>query len=67
MHRTKPQTAAAGLTDSPVGLLAWIVEKLRSWSDCHGDVESRFSRDEILDVVTIYWFTGTIGSSMRMY
>jgi pimeloyl-ACP methyl ester carboxylesterase len=67
MHRTKPQTAAAGLTDSPVGLLAWIVEKLRSWSDCGGDVLSVYSRDEILTLVSTYWFTGTIGSSMRMY
>jgi pimeloyl-ACP methyl ester carboxylesterase len=67
MHRTKPQTAAFGLTDSPAGLAAWIVEKLRAWSDCDGDVERRFSKDEILTNVTIYWLTETIGSSMRMY
>jgi len=67
MHRTKPQTAAAGLNDSPAGLAAWIVEKLRSWSDCDGDVERRFSKDEILTNITIYWLTATIGSSMRMY
>lgn len=67
MHRTKPQTAAAGLTDSPVGLLAWIVEKLRSWSDCGGDLLSVYTRDEVLTLVSMYWFTGTIGSSMRMY
>jgi pimeloyl-ACP methyl ester carboxylesterase len=67
MHRTKPQTAAVGLTDSPAGLAAWIVEKLRAWSDCDGDIERRFSKDEILTNVTIYWLTGTIGSSMRMY
>jgi pimeloyl-ACP methyl ester carboxylesterase len=67
MHRTKPQTAAFGLTDSPAGLAAWIVEKLRAWSDCAGDVERSFSRDEILTNVTLYWLTGTIGSSMRMY
>ena len=67
MHRTKPQTAAVGLNDSPAGLAGWIVEKLRAWSDCEGDVERRFSRDEILTNVTIYWLTGTIGSSMRMY
>jgi pimeloyl-ACP methyl ester carboxylesterase len=65
MHRTKPQTAAAGLLDSPSGLAAWIVEKLRAWSD--GDDLSAFSRDEILTLLSIYWFTGTIGSSMRMY
>ena len=67
MHRTKPQTAAVGLTDSPAGLAAWIVEKLRSWSDCDGDLERSYTKDEILTNVTIYWLTGTIGSSMRMY
>src|ERR1700678_4418498 len=67
MHRPKPQTAAVGLTDSPAGLAAWIVEKLRAWSDCDGDVERRFTKDEILTNVTIYWLTGTIGSAMRMY
>jgi len=64
MHRTKPQTAAAGLTDSPAGLAAWIVEKLRSWSD---DFATAYTMDEVLTNVTIYWLTGTIGSSMRMY
>ena len=63
----KPQTAAFGLNDSPVGLAAWIVEKLRAWSDCDGDVERSFTKDEILTNVTIYWLTETIGSSMRMY
>jgi pimeloyl-ACP methyl ester carboxylesterase len=67
MHRTKPQTAAFGLTDSPAGLAAWIVEKLRAWSDCGGDIERSFTKDEILTNVTLYWLTRTIGSSMRMY
>ncbi|MGW0965102.1 epoxide hydrolase family protein [Streptomyces sp. NPDC002516] len=67
MHRTKPQTAAVGLNDSPAALAAWIVEKLRAWSDCDGDVERAFTKDEILTNVTLYWLTGTIGSSMRMY
>ena len=67
MHRTKPQTAAFALTDSPVGLAAWIVEKLRAWSDCGGDIERCFTKDEILTLLTQYWITGTIGSSMRMY
>ena len=52
MHRTKPQTAAVGLTDSPAGLAAWIVEKLRAWSDCDGDIERSFTKDEILTNVT---------------
>jgi pimeloyl-ACP methyl ester carboxylesterase len=69
IHRTKPQTAAVGLTDSPAGLAAWIVEKLRSWSDCGpgGDLESIYTKDEILTLVTMFWLTETIGSSMRMY
>ncbi|MGU3411730.1 epoxide hydrolase family protein [Microbacterium sp. M1A1_1b] len=67
LHRTKPQTAAVGLTDSPAGLAAWIVEKLRSWSDCDGDLWSVYTRDQVLALVTEYWATGTIGSAMRMY
>lgn len=67
VHRTKPQTAAFGLTDSPAGLAAWIVEKMRAWSDCGGEIERAFTKDEILTNVTLYWLTGTIGSSMRMY
>jgi pimeloyl-ACP methyl ester carboxylesterase len=67
VHRTRPQTAAVGLTDSPAGLAAWIVEKLRAWSDCNGEVERRFTKDEILTNVTLYWLTRTIGPSMRMY
>ena len=49
------------------GLAACIVEKLLSWSDCHGDLESSYTKDEVLTLVTMYWLTGTIGSSMRMY
>jgi microsomal epoxide hydrolase len=64
---TKPQTLAFGLTDSPIGLAAWITEKLRSWSDCDGDVETRFSKDQILTLVSIYWHTQTIGTSVRYY
>jgi pimeloyl-ACP methyl ester carboxylesterase len=69
IHRTRPQTAAVGLTDSPAGLAAWIVEKLRAWSDCgpDGDLAQAYTRDEILTLVSQYWFTGTIGSSIRMY
>ena len=64
---TKPQTLSYGLTDSPAGLAAWIVEKFRAWSDCGGDVESRFSKDELLTTLTIYWATNTIASSVRLY
>jgi pimeloyl-ACP methyl ester carboxylesterase len=64
---TKPQTLSYGLNDSPVGLAAWIIEKFRTWSDCDGDVESLFSRDELLTNVMIYWVTQTIHSSARLY
>ena len=64
---TRPQTLAYGLNDSPAGLAAWIVEKFRAWSDCDGDVEKRFTQDELLTNLMIYWATGTIGSSMRWY
>jgi pimeloyl-ACP methyl ester carboxylesterase len=67
LQATRPRTPAYALNDSPVGLLAWIVEKLRGWSDCGGDLESRFSRDDVLAHVTLYWLTGSIGSSMRLY
>ena len=64
---TRPQTLAYGLTDSPVGLAAWIVEKFRAWSDCGGDVERRFSKDTLLTNVMLYWVTGAIGSSFWPY
>ena len=64
---TKPQTLSYGLNDSPAGLAAWIIEKYRTWSDCHGDIESRYTKDELLTIVTIYWVTNSIGSSVRMY
>ena len=64
---TRPQTLAYALTDSPVGLAGWIVEKWRAWSDCGGDIEKRFSKDEILTNISIYWFTGTINTSMHRY
>jgi len=64
---TKPQTLGYGLSDSPAGLAAWILEKLRTWSDCGGDVETRFTKDELLTFITIYWVTGSITSSMRLY
>ncbi|WP_432514521.1 epoxide hydrolase family protein [Kineococcus sp. SYSU DK001] len=69
MHeqRTKPHTLAVGLGDSPAGLLAWLLEKLRSWTDCGGDVEAVFSRDELLTWVAAYWVSGCIGTSFTPY
>lgn len=67
MHGTKPQTLAYGLTDSPVALAAWIVEKFRSWSDCDGDLLKTFSMDTLLTEISIYWFSGSLESSLRLY
>jgi pimeloyl-ACP methyl ester carboxylesterase len=66
-HRTKPLTLAYALNDSPVGLCAWIVEKFYGWSDCNGNIESVFTKDELLSNVCLYWFTETIHSSIRLY
>jgi microsomal epoxide hydrolase len=64
---TRPQTLAFALTDSPAGLAAWIVEKFRAWSDCGGDLDSVFTRDQLLANISLYWFTGAIGSSFWPY
>jgi len=64
---TKPQTLAFGLTDSPVGLAAWVMDKFHTWSDCKGDPESVFTKDELLTNIMLYWVTGAIGSSFWPY
>ena len=64
---TKPQTLGVALNDSPAGLLAWIVEKFRTWSDCDGDPENVFTRDQLITNVMVYWVTQTIASSARLY
>jgi pimeloyl-ACP methyl ester carboxylesterase len=67
IQSTRPQTLGYALNDSPAGLAAWIVEKWRSWSDSGGDLEKRFSRDFLLTLITLYWVTGSITTSMRDY
>ena len=62
-----PDALAPGLHDSPIGLAAWLVDKYRRWSDCEGEVERRFSKDDLCDFLTLYWVTGTIASSLRLY
>ena len=64
---TRPQTLGYALTDSPVGLAGWISEKFRVWSDCGGVVENCFTHDQLLTNISIYWFTGNITSSLRLY
>jgi microsomal epoxide hydrolase len=64
---TRPQTLAFGLTDSPAGLAAWIVEKFHAWTDNNGSPEDAVTRDEMLANISLYWFTGAIGSSFWPY
>jgi pimeloyl-ACP methyl ester carboxylesterase len=64
---TRPVTLSYGLADSPVGLLAWIVEKYRDWSDCDGVLSRTFSDDFVLTQAALYWFTNTISTSFRPY
>jgi len=67
IQSTRPQTLGYSLNDSPAGLAAWIAEKWRSCSDCHGDLEGCIPRDFLLTLLTLYWVTGTITSSIRDY
>lgn len=67
VQSTRPQTLALALNDSPLGLLAWIVDKRRAWSDCNGDVETRFSKDDLITTVMLYWLTQSFGTSARYY
>lgn len=64
---SKPRTLAVGLSDSPAGLAAWIIEKLRGWSDNDGDLETAFPRDDLLTWISAYWLTNTIGTSFATY
>lgn len=67
LQTTKPQTLSYGLHDSPVGLCSWLVEKRRTWSDCGGNVEKRFTKDDLLNTVSLYWLTQSFGTSARYY
>lgn len=67
IQSTKPQTLSYGLSDSPAGLSAWILEKFYSWSDCNGNLENRFSKDELLNNIMIYWLSNSIGTSNHLY
>ena len=67
IQSTRPQTLGYGLADSPTGLAAWLIEKWRAWSDSNGDLDRRFGTDFLLTVLTLYWSTNSITSSMRDY
>jgi hypothetical protein len=64
---TRPQTLGYGLADSPAGQCAWIAEKFWNWTDCDGHPEHALTRDEMLDNISVYWFTNTAASSARLY
>ena len=64
---TRPQTLAFAMTDSPAGLAAWIAEKFRAWTDCDGDIANAVPIDRMLADISLYWFTGAIGSSFWPY
>jgi pimeloyl-ACP methyl ester carboxylesterase len=66
-QRTRPQTVGYGLVDSPVGLAAWILEKIYAWTDNAGSPFDALSQDQVLDEITLYWLTATGASSARMY
>jgi pimeloyl-ACP methyl ester carboxylesterase len=67
VQTTRPRSLAAGLNDSPAGLASWIVDRFHAWSDCRGDIETSFSKDDLLTNIMLYWVTQTIGSSMFGY
>jgi pimeloyl-ACP methyl ester carboxylesterase len=67
VQSTRPQTLGYGLNDSPAGLAAWVLDKWRSWSDSGGDLDGTFGRDSLLTMLTLWWATDSITSSMRDY
>jgi pimeloyl-ACP methyl ester carboxylesterase len=67
LQATKPDVLSPALNDSPVGLAAWIIDKFRSWSDCWGDVERRFTPHELLTTISLYWFTRSMPTAIRIY
>jgi pimeloyl-ACP methyl ester carboxylesterase len=67
IQTTKPQTLGQGLSDSPLGLASWIIDKWHSWSDHDGDLEKVYTKDELLTNIMIYWVTNSGTSSARLY
>jgi pimeloyl-ACP methyl ester carboxylesterase len=67
VQSTRPQTLGYALNDSPAGLAAWVLDKWRSWSDSGGDLDARFGRDALLTMLTVWWVSGSVTSSMRDY
>ncbi|MBI2765700.1 MAG: epoxide hydrolase [Chloroflexi bacterium] len=67
VHATKPMSLAIAQSDSPAGIAAWIVEKFRTWSDCGGDIESVYTKDQLITNIMFYWAPNSSAGSSRMY
>jgi microsomal epoxide hydrolase len=67
LHGTKPTSLAIAQADSPAGIAAWIVEKFRTWSDCNGDVESVYTKDQLLTNIMFYWAPNSIAAGANFY
>lgn len=67
IQSTRPQTLSYAMHDSPAGMCAWFLEKRRAWSDCDGDVEKSFTKDELLTAMTLFWATESFDSAARFY
>jgi microsomal epoxide hydrolase len=67
VHGTKPMSLAIAQADSPAGIAAWIVEKFRTWSDCGGDIESVYTKDQLLTNIMFYWAPNSSAGASRMY
>ena len=67
VHMLDPQTLAYAMHDSPVGLCAWLIERRRAWSDCRGDIESRFSKEHLINTIMLYWLTDSFVTAVRYY
>jgi microsomal epoxide hydrolase len=67
IQSSRPQTLAYGLNDSPIGLCAWLTEKYHAWTDCNGEIRTAMNWDKLLTIISLYWHTESIGSSMRLY
>ena len=63
----RPETLTPALADSPVGLASWVIEKFQRWGDCDGNVDAHFGRDNLLDNISLHWFTGAGAASIRLY
>jgi pimeloyl-ACP methyl ester carboxylesterase len=67
VQSSRPETLTPALADSPTGLAGWFIEKFQRWGDCQGDIDAHFGRDNLLDNISLHWFTGSGAASIRLY